>query len=289
MSKKALSAAAALAVLALAATVARADTTPFNLAGGNLFQDWSNINLITTDNDWSGVPSITGYLGEYTAANPEGVDPRTLTGTLTDLSLATVSVIANQTSPNTLTAGGVAEFHSLDAGSAANTNPTVGLQGGPDADAPFLVVFLNTTGRQNIGGTLNLRDLDGSLDDVTTQFVIQYRVGNTGDFTNLAATFIGDLTLGPNQTSAGTGPLPFALPADANNQALVQVRFITTNSAAEPSNTTGNTNDEWIGVDDISIGSQAGVFAAPEPGVLSLLLPVAAGGMAFARRRPRIR
>jgi uncharacterized protein len=283
MPKKVLSAASALALLLLTGTAVRADTTPFNLTGGNFFQDWSNLSLITTDNDWSGVPSITGYLGEYTAANPEGVDPRTLTGTLTNLSLATVSVIANQTSPNTLTAGGVAEFHSLDAGSAASANPTIGLQGGPDADAPFLVVFLNTTGRQNITGSLNLRDLDGSSDDVTSQFVVQYRVGDSGDFVNLVSTFIGDMTLGPNETIAGTGPVPFLLPADANNQPLVQVRFITTNSAPETSNMTGNTNDEWIGLDDIRINSQT--ITAPEPEALALLLPVVTGGLLITRRR----
>jgi hypothetical protein len=276
------SVASTLVVLCLTSTGVRADTTPFNLASGNFFQDWSNINLITANDNWSGVPSIVGYLGEYSAANPEGVNPATLTGTLTDLSLATVDVIANQTSPNTLTAGGVAEFHSLDPGSLAANNPTIALQGGPDADAPFLVVFLNTTGRQNIGGSLNLRDLDGSADDVTSQFVIQYRVGNAGLFTNLVGTYISDVTLGPNQTSAGTGPIPFLLPADANNQPLVQIRFITTNSAPEPSNTTGNTNDEWIGIDDILISSSAPT--APEPHTVMLLIPIL-GGLAASRRR----
>ena len=36
------------------------DANYFNLAGGNFSQDWSNAGLITTLNDWSGVPSIEG-------------------------------------------------------------------------------------------------------------------------------------------------------------------------------------------------------------------------------------
>ena len=38
-------------------------TTYHSLASGNLTQNWANTGLITTNDDWSGVPSITGYLG----------------------------------------------------------------------------------------------------------------------------------------------------------------------------------------------------------------------------------
>ena len=46
----------------------------FNLAGGNLVQDWSDGGLITTNDDWSNVPSFQGFLGQdittATATNP---------------------------------------------------------------------------------------------------------------------------------------------------------------------------------------------------------------------------
>ena len=45
-------------------------------------------------------------------------------------------------------------------------------------------------------------------------------------------------------------PVSAVLPAAANNQPLVQVRVMTTNAAG---------NDEWVGVDDIS------VVAGPDP------------------------
>jgi hypothetical protein len=269
---------------------ARADTTPWNLAAGNFFQDWSNLNLITADNDWAGVPSIVGYRGEYTAANPEGVDPRTLTGTLTDLSLAQPSVFANQTSPNTLTSDGVAEFHTLDPDSVATDNPTIGLKGGPDADAPFLVIYLNTLGRTAIEGTVNLRDLDGSANDVATRFVAQWRIGSAGDWVVIPNTFISDFTIGPFFTHGGTGPLLMRLPEEAGDRPEVQVRLMTTNAAAEPSNTTGNTQDEWIGLDDIFFRSQVNL-TVPEPGTAALLLlpALAAGGRAAMRRRRKAR
>ena len=55
-------------------------TTYHSLASGNLTQNWSNTGLITTNDDWSGVPSITGYLGDIDAGSPTNADPRTLTG-----------------------------------------------------------------------------------------------------------------------------------------------------------------------------------------------------------------
>ena len=272
-------AAVAASTLGLIGAPARADTTPFNLASGNFFQDWSNINLITTDNDWSGVPSITGYLGDYTAANPTDVDPRTLTGTMTNLSLETVHVLANQTSPNTLTAGGFAEFHVMDPGTPAQTNPTVAFQATDTADAPFMVLFLNTTGRQNVTLLYNLRDIDNSADNGDQQIDLQYRIGDSGNWTSYPA-YIADVTLGPNLASPGTGPIPIFLPDLVNDQPLVQVRWITTNSAD---------GDEWVGIDDIEVRSQGGgTRVIPEPGAALLLLPMLAFLVTTRARRRRV-
>src|SRR6185295_5120602 len=53
----------------------------YSLAGGSFTQDWTNTGQITTDDNWSGVPYIIGYLGDI---DPSGAttnaDPRTLTG-----------------------------------------------------------------------------------------------------------------------------------------------------------------------------------------------------------------
>ena len=80
-------------------------TEYWNLAGSDLAQDWSNIGLIATSDDWSGVRSIVGFRGDgLTSAT--GTDPRTITGTSSE-----IDVNANQANPNTFTTGGVAEFH----------------------------------------------------------------------------------------------------------------------------------------------------------------------------------
>src|SRR5262245_40006221 len=74
-----------------------------------LTQDWSNTGLITVNDDWAAVPGIVGYLGDSDPNQPTGIDPRVL---IFDVAVA-VDVIANQTNPNTLTNGGVAEFDGI--------------------------------------------------------------------------------------------------------------------------------------------------------------------------------
>ena len=208
-------------------------TVYFNLAGGNFFQDWSDTGLITADDNWANVPSIVGYRGDD-ITGAIGADLKTLTGD----GLVTPDVIANQTAA-TSTSGGVAEFHLA--------NPTVGLQGSGTADAPHLVLHLDATGRQNLHLNVLIRDIDGTVDNTNQQFNIQYRLGGTGTWTNLDGSYIADATTGPSLATAET-QLSIDLPAALNGQAEIQLRFMTTNAAA---------SDEWIGVDNIEVTSQA--------------------------------
>jgi predicted extracellular nuclease len=207
-------------------------TVPFS-------QDWSNNALITTDDNWSGVPGIEGYLGQnLTSAND--VDPRTVLGT--SATAGDLDVIANQTA-TTSTSGGVAEFHTTSQPAPAGTNSTIGFQGSGTADAPYILLYLNTTGQSSINIAYNLRDIDCTTDNAAQQVALQYRVGSTGNFTNIAAGYVADATTGPSLCTLVT-PVSAGLPAAADNQALVQVRIITTNATG---------NDEWVGVDDINV------------------------------------
>lgn len=206
-------------------------------------QDWTNVGLITTNDDWSGVPGIVGFLGNYDAAAPTNVDPRTL---LTPFVTNDVDAIANQTNPDTLASGGVAEFEI--------TNPTVALNGSGTADAPSLVIYLNTTGQSNIQFTCNIRDIDNSIDNSVQQIDVQYRVGGTGNYTSVPGGYIADASAGPSMTM--TTPLNLTLPAAANNQAMVEIRIMTTNAGG---------NDEWIGVDDINVTAGAVVTPTDAP------------------------
>jgi hypothetical protein len=137
--------------------------------------------------------------------------------------------------PDTFTTGGVTEFEI--------TNPVVALQGSGTADAPHIVINLNTTGQSNIAISYNVRDIDGSADNAVQPVALQYRIGATGNFTNVPAAFIADATTGPGSATLIT-PVNVVLPAATNNQPLVQLRVITTNAVG---------NDEWVGIDNISI------------------------------------
>ncbi|MCC6995327.1 MAG: hypothetical protein IT370_12015 [Deltaproteobacteria bacterium] len=220
-----------------------AQTLPFS-------QDWSNAGLITANDDWSGVPGIIGYRGDgLTGAND--VDARTVVADET-----TVDVVANIANPNTNTSGGVGE--------AAITNPTIALQGSGTADAPFIVLHLDTTGFSNITVAYLVRDVDGSADDTAQQVALQFRVGSSGDFTDVPAGYVADATTANAATQ--TTMVSVVLPAAANNVPLLQVRMITTNASG---------NDEWVGIDDISVTQ--GVLPPTNPSGVGTATPSSQG------------
>jgi hypothetical protein len=203
-------------------------TTPQSLP---FSQNWTNVGLITADDTWTGVPGVVGYRGDdLTAAT--GTDPRTI---LADGSGTPQDVNANHADPDTFITGGVTEFDGI-------ANPTVALQGSGTADAPHLVFYLNTTGQSNIQFSCNIRDIDNSADNSTQQIDVQYRTGGAGSYTSVTGGYIADASSGPSTTMST--PLNLTLPAAADNQAIVEVRVITTNAIG---------NDEWIGVDDVSV------------------------------------
>lgn len=214
----------------LTATPSWADTTPQVLP---FAQDWSNTGLLSATGSWSNVPGIVGYRGDDITGGT-GANPQTLTGVGT----VTLSVAVNQGTAllnNTTAAGGVAEFEIA--------NPVIGLNGSGTADAPNVVIHLNTTGQSGITVNYLLRDLDGTTDNAIQPVALQYRVGNSGNFINVPAGFVADASTGPSLATA-TFPVSAVLPAAADNQPDVQVRIITANAVG---------NDEWVGIDDIAV------------------------------------
>ncbi len=265
--------AVALVALAIPSVIA-APEAPLDATYQSLpfSQSWSTTSLITVDDDWSGVPGIVGYLGNYTTSTPTGVDPQTL---LSDYASTSIDVIANQTN-TTITNGGVAEFEITD--------PVVALQGSGTADAPFLLIHLNTTGFTSIQVSYNVRDIDGSSDNAVQQVALHYRVGTSGDFTNVATGYIADATSGPSLATLVTN-VNVTLPAAVNDQAQVQLRIMTTNAAG---------NDEWVGVDDLTVIAQPATAitlrtlsaASPSPVSAQLAgLALLGGLVVFVRRR----
>jgi uncharacterized protein len=198
-------------------------------------QNWSAVTLLNTNDDWSRIAGIEGYLGQN-LTTAIGADPQLLSGTSTlagDLDL-----IANQSNPGGLSSGGVAEFDGI-------ADPVIALQGSSTADAPYLLLSLDTTGSSNLNIAYNLRDLDGSADDAIQPVALQYRIGNSGNFINLPAGFVADATSGPGLATRVT-PVSVILPAETADRPLVQVRIITSNA---------NGNDEWVGIDDLVVSA----------------------------------
>lgn len=255
--------------------IAKADNAYFALAPATPFlQDWTNIGLITSDDNWMGVPSIIGYLGEA-GGSTEDVNAQTVLTTF-----VTLDVQANETNPSTFTTGGVAEFQITD--------PVVALQASGAADFPSIDIRLNTSecalSANTINVSYNARDIDGSVDNSVQQVALQYRIGSIGDYTNIPAGYIADATTGPSLATMVT-PILVSLPAAAKGQAQVHVRMITTNAAG---------NDEWVGIDDINISCLASSAAsvslggrivnADGRGIRNATVIVSGGGLGQPRR-----
>lgn len=209
------------------------DATYHNLAGGAFSQNWTNTGLITADDIWSGVPSIIGNRGDNLTADTNGADPQLILnyGTGPD------DVNANKPDPTAFFTGGVTEFELTD--------PVVALTGSGTADAPFLLIHLNASGRQNIQVSYNLRDIENSADPGVQKVALQYRSGTSGNFTNVPAAYVSNATDGSTGT-ATTAVSNIVLPAGAENAGQLQLRIITTNASG---------NDQWVGVDDIVVTS----------------------------------
>jgi uncharacterized protein len=232
------------------ASLAVADLTPQALP---FSQNWSNTGLITANDDWSGVPGVIGYRGDdLTLAT--GTDPQTLTADAGPPGLV-VDVLAQTVTTNIT--GGVGEMDGLP-------NPVVALQGSGTADAPSLVITVNTTLLFGITISYDLRDVDGTTDNATQPVALQWRTGGAGPWTNVPAGFVADASSGPSLDTLVT-PVSVLGPAGWNNQSNLQFRIITTNAVG---------SDEWIGVDNISV--------TPEPTTLALL---GLGALGLIRRR----
>ncbi len=216
----------ALVLVPFLVSSAAADTTPQTLP---FSQDWSDTDLITTNDDWSGVPGIVGYKGAG-LTNANDVDPQTVVAPAAD---ATTSVLANQSATSS-TAGNVGEFELA--------NPSIGFQGSGSANAPHIVITLDTSGVAAVRIRYNVRDLDSNADDAAQQVGLQYRVGTSGDFTNVPEGYIADAT--EKNLASKVTAVDVVLPAAVGNQPVVQIRILTTNATS---------NDEWVGIDDIQV------------------------------------
>ena len=228
-------------VFCLAAGTTFAENTPQTLP---FAEPWT-LNGLGADDDWGTVFGIQGFRGDD-VTTATGTDPQTL---LAADDPGVIDVNANQTNPNTFATGGVTEFEL--------PNRVVALSGSGTADAPYLKLYANATGQSAVTVRYNLRDIDGSADDAVQPVALHFRVGSSGSFTNVPAAFVADASSGPSLAALETR-VCVVLPAAVDNQALVELRIMTANAVG---------NDEWIGVDDILVSTQA---CGPPPPALSV-------------------
>ncbi len=197
-------------------------------------QTWSNTTAINADNDWSNFIAINGYRGDGLVTTP-GVDPQTV---LADGETTPINVIANQSNPNTLIPGGVAEFDGI-------TNPTIALKGSDIASAPHLVIQLQKEScpdNKFISISYKLRDLDSTATNAVSPVALQYRVGTSGNYINVPSGYVADATNANSATKVTT--VVTTLPHIPVSNVYVYIRILMTNAVG---------NDEWVGVDDINV------------------------------------
>jgi hypothetical protein len=231
---------AAMAIGAGAPTVLANNTyqsLPYNLV-------WQ-AQYVTVEDDWSSAPGVLGFPGSD--GNPSGTDrgagadPQTVLDDMT--SGVTPKVHANELSMSSSVAAAysVVEFHPTTGGL---TKATLALHANSQFDAPFLLYHINTTGMSAINIQYDVSDIDFENNtDALQQVALQYRIGNSGSFTNVPAGYIADAT-DPVGQPFKTTHVNATLPANANNQAQVQFRILTTNASGA---------DEFIGIDNIAV------------------------------------
>jgi hypothetical protein len=150
-----------------------------------------------------------------------------------------------------------------------------------------LVLALNTSGQLNIAlqyDVMTLRNpYDGGSNTRINEVSLQYRIGSTGDFTNIAGTLYQNNTV--TQTGSGiTIPqnlvnISVTLPADCNNQALVQLRWVNRQIGGAGSRPS-------FAVDNIiAVAGSGGDTTAP---AISALLPASGDTAVSPATRPTI-
>lgn len=209
-----------------------ADPTYFQLEGNDFSQDWNDTSLISSNNNWSSVPSLYGYHSDRSGTT-SGIDPNS--AALLGYSTTTLRVNANATTGTTST-GGVYE---MSGGAQINGDPTIAMLGSTSVDAPYILLRLNTVRCTNVNIRYRLRDLNPSNTTAIQQVGFQARAADSGNFTALAYH--------ANANNGGDTLGSVTLDSSFNGKEKVQVRWMTTNAGP------GSTGDNMIGVDDIKV------------------------------------
>ncbi|MFT3787846.1 MAG: Calx-beta domain-containing protein [Tepidisphaeraceae bacterium] len=227
-------------------------TAYYPLLAGDFLENWEDTTRIDASpkNNWNGIPSIVGYGRDRTTTT--NVDPQTL---LDETGVAT-SINVNTTSGNN-TNGGV---HELQLATPIGTtgNGSVGLQPVDSLDDVWITIHLDNTGMSTpVHIKYDLIDVDSTALTSGTpvqKLALQYRLGSTGNFTNVPAGFVSPAA---DFTSGATGlttAVDATLPADTIGASQIQIRILSANVSGQ---------DQMVAVDNIKVFGAAG-----SPGII---------------------
>jgi phosphodiesterase/alkaline phosphatase D-like protein len=201
--------------------------------------------------NWNAVTGATGYFLDVYTQGPGTVVGGRVAGwdmpTATDASrFANGGNAANINVDELVAVNGQATvtytYPSGPNGSAGSPNPFAISATNWDAgvDTKYWMIGVNTTGVTN----LTISSLQGSSNGGPKDWKVQYRVGNTGSWIDVTggAYTVGVPTAGTPATF--NGPSNLALPSAADNQALVQIRWVVTSTlpVSGTAVTSGGTN-----------------------------------------------
>lgn len=222
-----------------------ANTYYYDITGLDPYiEKWTNTALLSMTDNWTEVVSSHGYNGRLLTSGV-GVNPQTI---LNDTPGNEGNLIPNETNPNTSVAEGIVEFEIA--------NPTVALRASDTANAPNLVIRINSVGclaGKTMTVAYDVRDIDGSSRNSVSPIALQYRYSASGDFINLPGGYVADATFGPNSDTKVT-PVFVQLPATSINQPNLTLRIIGSNAVG---------SDEFVGIDNIQVYCVGVPTAAP--------------------------
>ena len=231
------------------------------LVFGNLASAQTN----PAPHDLTNTFSFTGFAAGTTTVYPTSMQGHSFAAEVT----ASGSGTADLHNTGTLDSPLVASTASATSGSIRNE---IGsgislLKSGTTVHIGALVVALNTTNRTSVKVTFTAAQLTAPAAGATDRINavrLQYRIGTTGSFTDVASTdYLGSNTLVLNAAQTFTN---IALPATCDNQAIVHVRWVYYISSG-----TANGRDR-ISLDEISITSSP---AAAAPAITVTGTPLA--------------
>ncbi|TCZ70561.1 beta strand repeat-containing protein, partial [Flaviaesturariibacter aridisoli] len=208
---------------ALPAPTAPVATAATNITGSGFTANWN-----------AATGTTTGYFLDVYTQGPGTVVGGRLAGwdipTNNDAGrLANTGTAANLNTAELLAVGAVATYTYPSGPSGSQSTYAVSTTGwDAGVDTKYWMVAVNTTGASNI----TVSSLQASSNTGPKDWKIQYRVGNSGSWIDIAGGAVSIATSTSVTPVQYYGPSNLALPADAANQPLVQIRWVVNSTSA---------------------------------------------------------